>query len=124
MKQTAKANASGIKAPMVVHLADLVSFQMVMMVVEHGLCRSENSIRQIAVSKVHPFWSTSKLCSSLMLSSSNIFVAPAYAIRIVGTTISFAGMAMMYARIMTPSSPSATPNGFKKCEHQAVNDCP
>jgi len=40
-----------------------------------------------------------------------IIPVPRYAITIVGTTISLAGMAMMYVSMMTPSRPIAWPRG-------------
>ena len=51
-KQTTKPIANGMSALSAVHFPLRVSFQIVRMVVEHGLCSSEKSIRQAAVSSV------------------------------------------------------------------------
>ena len=65
-----------------------------MIVVAHGLWSSANSIRFTAVSIVQPCWPTSRVRRSLIDSSSVIIPAPVYTISMVGTTISFAGMAI------------------------------
>ena len=86
-----------------------------MIVVAQGLCSSANNIRLTAVSIVQPFPFTSRSkISELLEGPLTIMPAPMYTIIMVGTTISFAGMAMMYARRMTPSKPSNNPNGFNQ----------
>jgi hypothetical protein len=48
--------------------------------------------------------------------------APVYVIKIVGTTISLAGIAMMYASRITPSRPIARPAGSSHPARVSASD--
>ena len=54
MKHVIKAAVSGIRFDNIVHFTLLVSFQMVYVVVPHGKCKTENNIKQTAVTMVKP----------------------------------------------------------------------
>ena len=92
------------------------------MVVLHGLCNRLNSIKLTAVNKVHP--PAFKIVAvSLAESSSNITPTPSppaipvaitVSIKIVGITISFAGIATIYASKITPFKPKRKPKPSKE----------
>ena len=83
-----------------------------MQVVEQGKWNIVNKIIFIAVIIVQPLF----IRRFLKVSSSDISVSvpPAvYAIIMIGTTISFAGIPSIKANMITPSSPKILPNGSR-----------
>jgi len=54
MKQVTKATVNGIRFDNIVHFTLPVSFQIVYVAVPHGKCKTENNIKQIAVTVVKP----------------------------------------------------------------------
>lgn len=86
-----------------------------MQVVAHGKWKSVKIIIQRAVLTVQPFATRSAQSSVLSLNSTRLPCAR-YDIKIIGTTISFAGNPKINAIIITPSSPISLPKGSKKSE--------
>lgn len=106
----------GIAAARAVHFRLPVSFFMVKSVVEHGQCISEKTIKQSAVTAVHPFCVKSSRKTDVL----SKFVredCAVYAIMIIGTTISLAGKPKIKAIRIIPSRPISLPKGSKKFAH-------
>lgn len=105
----------GITADNAAHLKLLVSFFIVINVVEHGQCISENIIVFIAVSQVQPLFMKISFISKI-LSIPTIVPFAKYVMIIIGITISFAGKPRIKAINITPSSPIIFANGSKNVE--------
>lgn len=96
-----------------VHLKLFVSLCIVQQVVPHGKCIRENSIVHIAVTQVHPLF-TSNMCNWSVLLMSIMLPVDKYAIIIIGITISFAGKPKMNPINIVPSRPMSFAKGSKK----------
>lgn len=103
----------GTRKEIRVHLMLFVSFFIVRSVVEQGQCRTENTMKFMAVKTVQPL-SVSILPISARDSVSVRVPLHIYAIRIMGRTISLAGRPIINAPSITPSSPIRRPTGSRK----------
>ncbi len=99
----------------IAHLRLPVSFFIVIQVVEHGQCSSENNITHIAVTQVQPLL-TSNSCITVMFPISVSVPVARYPMRIIGTTISLAGKPRIKAKSIMPSSPKSLAKGSRKSE--------
>ena len=111
--QKTTPNTVGNSAERSVHFILPVSFFIVIRVVEHGQCISENSITFMAVTMFQPF-EISMLFNSEIFGTSVKTPCDKYAISIIGITISFAGKPKINAIKIMPSNPIKFPIGFKK----------
>ena len=99
-----------------VHFTLFVSLYIVIQVVAHGKCISAKTTKQMAVVKVHPFDCKS---THIFESDDASTIAPVliYPIKIIGTTISFAGKPSKNPIKIIPSSPKNDANGCNVSAH-------
>ena len=110
--QDARPAAVGSANAAAVHFQLCDSLRMVIHVVEHGQCISENSIVHTAVTHVQPFC-TNSVCSAERSFISTRLPVERYAMMMMGTTISLAGKPRINASRITPSRPKKRAAGSK-----------
>ena len=108
--------AVGSKNPAAVHFMLLVSFQIVIIVVEQGKCIRVNIIMHTAVFIVQPF--SVRSCKSPAPSAA--FPFEPYIISMIGRTISFAGKPRINPVSISPLSPIIFPSGERKSQRYII----
>ena len=102
----------GRRKETIVHFILFVSFFIVSKVVPQGKCNNVNIITLIAVSRVQPFdVKIFPITATFSISINSLFFK--YPIKIIGSTISFAGIPKIKAVKIYPSKPIIFANGFK-----------
>lgn len=123
IKHTIIPHKVGRRKETIVHFILFVSFFIVSKVVPQGKCNNVNIITLIAVSKFHPFAvKILPITATFSISINSLFFK--YPIKIIGSTISFAGIPKINPVKIYPSRPINLANGFKAFAIKSNIDIP